>query len=84
MKNERPDVVILAAAKVGGILANNTYPAQFIYENIIIQANVIHQAFEAGVEKLLFLGSQFTCRETISEIFTLVLIFSKKAEEKDI
>ena len=57
MKNERPDVVILAAAKVGGILANNTYPAQFIYENIIIQANVIHQAFEAGVEKLLFLGS---------------------------
>lgn len=57
MKNERPDVVILAAAKVGGIHANNIYPAQFIYENIMIQANVIHQAFEAGVEKLLFLGS---------------------------
>lgn len=57
MRNVQPDIVILAAAKVGGIHANNTYPAQFIYENIIIQANVIHQAFGAGVEKLLFLGS---------------------------
>lgn len=57
MKHERPDVVILAAAKVGGIHANNIYPAQFIYENIMIQANVIHQAFKAGVKKLLFLGS---------------------------
>ena len=57
MKNERPDIVILAAARVGGIHANNSYPAQFIYENIMIQANVIHQAFKAGVEKLLFLGS---------------------------
>ena len=54
MKNERPDIVILAAARVGGIHANNSYPAQFIYENIMIQANVIHQAFKAGVEKLLF------------------------------
>lgn len=54
---ERPDTVILAAAKVGGILANDTYPADFIYENLAIQTNVIHQAFEAGVEKLLFLGS---------------------------
>tara|TARA_B100000401_G_scaffold438103_1_gene385455 strand:+ start:2087 stop:3046 length:960 start_codon:yes stop_codon:yes gene_type:complete len=57
MKNERPDIVILAAARVGGIHANNSYPAQFIYENIMIQANVIHEAFKAGVEKLLFLGS---------------------------
>lgn len=57
MKSEQPDMVILAAAKVGGIHANNTYPAQFIYDNIMIQANVVHQAFEAGVEKLLFLGS---------------------------
>lgn len=56
-KNEQPDAVILAAAKVGGILANNTYPAQFIYENLMMETNVIHQAYEVGVEKLLFLGS---------------------------
>jgi GDP-L-fucose synthase len=49
--------VYLAAAKVGGIHANNTYPADFIYDNLIIEANVIHQAFEAGVKRLLFLGS---------------------------
>lgn len=57
MQAEKPDRVILAAAKVGGIYANNAYPAEFIYENLIMQANVIHQAFEAGVGKLLFLGS---------------------------
>ncbi len=54
---ERPSAVILAAAKVGGIHANNTYPADFIYENLMIEANVIHQAFAAGVRNLLFLGS---------------------------
>jgi nucleoside-diphosphate-sugar epimerase len=57
MQETRPDVVILAAAKVGGIHANNTYPAEFIYENLMIEANVIHQAFAAGVRRLLFLGS---------------------------
>ncbi len=57
MQSERPDVVILAAAKVGGIMANNTYPAQFIYENLMMQANVIHQAHTTGVQRLLFLGS---------------------------
>ena len=57
MQAEKPDVVILAAARVGGIHANNTYPAQFIYENLMIECNVIHQAFEAGVKKLLQLGS---------------------------
>lgn len=57
MQAERPDAVILAAAKVGGIHANNTYPAPFIYENLMIEANVIHQAFDAGVGRLLFLGS---------------------------
>ncbi|GAA8966526.1 GDP-L-fucose synthase [Helicobacter pylori] len=51
------DEVYLAAAKVGGIWANNTYPAEFIYQNLIIEANIIHGAFEAGVRKLLFLGS---------------------------
>lgn len=57
LQRERPDAVILAAAKVGGIHANNTFPADFIYENLMIQANVIHQAFAADVRKLLFLGS---------------------------
>ena len=54
---ERPDQVYLAAAKVGGIHANNTFPAEFIYENLMMEANVIHQAFTYGVKKLLFLGS---------------------------
>ena len=57
MQSERPDQVILAAAKVGGIVANNSYPAQFIYENLMIECNVIHQAYAAGVQKLLQLGS---------------------------
>lgn len=57
MAEARPDVVILAAAKVGGIHANNTYPADFIYENLMIECNVIHQAFAAGVRHLLQLGS---------------------------
>lgn len=56
-RSEKPDYVFLAAAKVGGILANDTYRAQFIYENLQIQCNVIHQAFVNGVTKLLFLGS---------------------------
>ncbi|MBE2888567.1 GDP-L-fucose synthase [Geobacter anodireducens] len=56
---ERPDYVFLAAAKVGGIVANNTYPAEFIYDNLMIEANVIHSAYRTGVSKLLFLGS--TC-----------------------
>ncbi len=54
---EKPRYVFLAAAKVGGILANNTYPAQFIHDNLAIQTNVIEQAYRQGVEKLLFLGS---------------------------
>lgn len=54
---EKPDQVYLAAAKVGGIHANNSYPAEFIYDNLMVQSNVIHQAFESGVKKLLFLGS---------------------------
>ena len=55
--SEKPDQVYLAAAKVGGIHANNTYPAEFIYENLMVEANVIHEAWRAGVQKLLFLGS---------------------------
>lgn len=56
-KDERIDEVYLAAAKVGGIHANNEYPAEFIYENLMIETNIIHQAYLAGVMKLLFLGS---------------------------
>ena len=56
-ERERPDGVMLAAAKVGGIFANNTYPAEFIYENLAIETNVIHSAYLAGVTTLLFLGS---------------------------
>lgn len=59
MDAERPDMVILAAAKVGGIMANNTLPAQFIYENLMIECNVIHHAWASGVKQLLQLGS--TC-----------------------
>ena len=56
-EQEKPDQVYLAAARVGGIHANNTYPAEFIYDNLMVQNNVIHQAFLNGVKKLLFLGS---------------------------
>ncbi|MCK4764380.1 MAG: GDP-L-fucose synthase [Candidatus Aminicenantes bacterium] len=56
-EKERPEYVFLAAAKVGGILANKTYPAQFIYSNLSIEVNVIHAAYKYGVKKLLFLGS---------------------------
>jgi len=56
---EKPDFVVVAAAKVGGILANDSYPADFLYTNLEIQSNVIHGAFEAGVGRLIFLGS--TC-----------------------
>lgn len=54
---EQPDYVFLAAARVGGIVANNTYRAQFLYDNLMIQSNVIHQAYVQGVKKLMFLGS---------------------------
>ena len=56
-RDEAIDQVYLAAAKVGGIHANNTYPAEFIYDNMMVQANVVHEAWRAGVQKLLFLGS---------------------------
>lgn len=57
MVTERPDAVVMAAAKVGGIHANNTYPAEFIFENLMMECNVVHEAFRAGVRRLLFLGS---------------------------
>jgi GDP-L-fucose synthase len=57
MSLQRPDVIVVAAARVGGILANDSYPADFLYDNLMIEANVIDAAFRAGVHKLLFLGS---------------------------
>jgi GDP-L-fucose synthase len=71
----KPEVVVLAAAKVGGILANNTYPADFIRDNLAIQTNVIHHAYRAGVKKLLFLGSSCIyprdCPQPIKEAYLL-------------
>ena len=72
---EKPDYIFLAAAKVGGIHANNTYRAEFIYENLMVQANVIHGAWKAGVKRLLFLGSSCIyprdCAQPISEEYLL-------------
>ncbi|EKE00980.1 MAG: hypothetical protein ACD_21C00250G0053 [uncultured bacterium] len=57
MRDNKPEIIFLAAAKVGGILANATYPAEFLYNNILIEANIIHTAYEIGVKKVVFLGS---------------------------
>lgn len=74
-KAEKPEYVFLAAAKVGGIHANNTYPAEFVYENLAIQTNVIHQAYLSGVKRLLFLGSSCIyprdCPQPIKEEYLL-------------
>lgn len=66
-ESEKPDQVYLAAAKVGGIHANNTYPADFIYQNLMIEANVIDSAFRSGVKKLLFLGSSCIYPKRVSQ-----------------
>ena len=72
---ERPDVVFLAAAKVGGILANNTYPAEFIHQNLAVQVNVLHAAWRNGVRRLLFLGSSCIypreCPQPINEDYLM-------------
>lgn len=72
---EKPEFVFLAAAKVGGIMANKTYPADFIYENLIIQNNIIHSSYQSGVKKLLFLGSSCIyprrCPQPIKEEYLL-------------
>jgi GDP-L-fucose synthase len=74
-EKEKPEFVFLAAAKVGGIVANNTYRAQFIYENLMIQNNIIHQSYKHGVKKLLFLGSSCiypaNCPQPIKEEYLL-------------
>jgi len=74
-EKERPEYVFLAAAKVGGIQANNDYPAEFIHQNLIVQSNVIHQAWQTGVKRLLFLGSSCIyprdCQQPMKEEYLL-------------
>jgi GDP-L-fucose synthase len=74
-QEQKPEYVFLAAAKVGGILANNSYPAEFIHQNLAIQTNVIHEAWRAGVKRLLFLGSSCIyprdCPQPIKEEYLL-------------
>ena len=81
MLREKPDYIFLAAAKVGGIQANNSYRGEFIYQNLMIETNVIHSAWKAGVKRLLFLGSSCiytrNCPQPISEDYLL----SGKLEE---
>jgi len=83
-ESERPDYVILAAAKVGGIMANNTFRAQFIYENLQIQNNIIHQSYVTGVKKLLFLGSSCIypkdCPQPIKEEYLLTGLLEQTNE----
>lgn len=81
---EKPDVVFIAAAKVGGINANNTYSAEFIYINMMIEANIIHSAYKAGIENLLFLGSGCiyprVCNQPIKEEYLLTSELEKTNE----
>ncbi|QWD70689.1 GDP-L-fucose synthase [Polynucleobacter sp. UB-Siik-W21] len=78
---EKPDQVYVAAAKVGGIYANSTFPAEFIYQNLIIEANVIHQAFVSGVKKLLFLGSSCIYPKLAEQPMSEEALLSSRLEE---
>lgn len=75
LADEKPDYIFMAAAKVGGIYANNTYRAEFIYQNLMLQTNVVHAAWKAGVQRLLFLGSSCIypcdCPQPIKEDYLL-------------
>ena len=75
LEQEKPDYIFLAAAKVGGIHANNTYRAEFIYQNLMMEANIVHAAWQAGVQRLLFLGSSCIyprdCPQPIKEEYLL-------------
>lgn len=83
-ENEKPEYVFLAAAKVGGIWANMTYPAEFIYDNLMIELNIINAAYQAGVKKLLFLGSSCIyprdCPQPIQEKYLLTSELEKTNE----
>src|SRR3990167_9487906 len=75
LQSEKPDYIFIAAARVGGVHANNTYRAEFIYENLMIQTNIIHTAWQTGIDKLLFLGSSCiyprSCPQPILEEYLL-------------
>ena len=75
LKREKPDYIFVAAAKVGGIHANNTYRAEFLYQNVVIEANIAHGAYQAGIERMLFLGSACIyprdCPQPIKEEYLL-------------
>jgi GDP-L-fucose synthase len=77
---ERPDEVYLAAARVGGIHANNTYPAEFIYSNLMVQTNVIHEAWRAGVRQLMFLGSSCIYPKLAEQPMTEAALLTGKLE----
>jgi GDP-L-fucose synthase len=79
-EQEKPDQVYLAAAKVGGIHANNTFPAEFIYQNLMMEANVIHQAFSSGVKRLLFLGSSCIYPKLAPQPMTEAALLTGKLE----
>jgi GDP-L-fucose synthase len=80
-KIEQIDEVYLAAAKVGGIIANNTYPANFIYENLMIECNIIHSAHVAGIQKLLFLGSSCIYPKLAEQPMAETALLTAKLEE---
>src|SRR3546814_11010459 len=92
MAKARPEAVFVAAAKVGGIHANDTHPAEFLYDNMMIEANVIHAARRFGVEKLLFLGSsciykigRASCRERVCQYVSIsVVAVSLKKTRREI
>lgn len=83
-EQEQPEYVFLAAAKVGGIKANNDYPAEFIYDNLMIEANIVHSAYRCGVKKLLFLGSSCIyprdCPQPIKEEYLMTGLLEKTNE----
>ncbi|MFT6920000.1 MAG: GDP-L-fucose synthase [Cognaticolwellia sp.] len=80
-QNEKIDQVYLAAAKVGGIVANNTYPADFIYENLMIECNIIHSAHLAGIQQLLFLGSSCIYPKLAEQPMSESALLTGKLEE---
>ena len=81
MREVRPDAIVLAAAKVGGIHANSTYPVDFLYENLMIEANIIHAAHEVDVERLLFLGSSCIYPKLADQPITEQSLFTGELEQ---
>ena len=81
IQQEKPDQIYLAAAKVGGIHANKTFPAEFIYQNLMIQANVINAAFENNVKRLLFLGSSCIYPKSVNQPMSEEALLTDKLEE---